>query len=473
MQASRIVCLLLVIALTVPAIAHTATASPSQREVRASAIIAALSTGDTAAYERAAQANFARAMLARRTPEQRAEFVATMHADFGALTVVKMAHDAGTLRADVRGKAEKMAVLTFSFDTTLANLIQGIELRVGGGGDADANAPAIPPPPITAAMPQAGMSRALDAWLFPFVARDDFAGVVLIAREGAPFVVRVYGPANRVRQIANTEDTAFNIASIGKKFTQTAIAKLIQDGRLKLTSTIGELLPDYPNPAARTATIQHLITMRGGIADFFGPEFEKAEKTRFNSNHAYYEFVSKLQQRFAPGTRNEYCNGCYVVLGEIIERVSGTRFEDYVQRHVFAPAAMTRSGYFNSASLPANTAVSYGRVRGPGTPYENTRALHGATGSGAGGVYATAKDLLAFDNALRDGRLLNPEQTAWVLGGTATTGRNPAPLGVAGGSPGTNAILESNGHWTVILLANVDPPLPERLGLAIARKLAE
>ena len=213
--------------------------------------------------------------------------------------------------------------------------------------------------------------------------------------------------------------------------------------------------------------------MRGGIADFFGPEFEKAEKTRFNSNHAYYEFVSKLQQRFAPGTRNEYCNGCYVVQGEIIERVSGTRFEDYVQRHVFAPAAMTRSGYFNSASLPANTAVSYGRVRGPGTPYENTRALHGATGSGAGGVYATAKDLLAFDNALRDGRLLNPEQTAWVLGGTATTGRNPAPLGVAGGSPGTNAILESNGHWTVILLANVDPPLPERLGLAIARKLAE
>lgn len=471
MQANRIACLLIVIALAVPVLASAA-AAPTQREARATAIIVALSTGDPAAYERAAQANFAPAMLARRTPQQRAEFVATMHDDFGALTIVKMAPDAGALRADVRGKAGKTAVLVFSFDATPANLIQGIEVRAGGDDDA-ANAPAIPPPPITSAMPQAAMSRALDAWLAPFVDRDDFAGVVLIARDGAPFVVRAYGPANRERPIANTEDTAFNIASIGKKFTQTAIAKLIQDGRLKLTSTIGELLPDYPNPAARTATIHHLVTMRGGISDFFVPEFERTDKARFDSNHAYYEFVSKLPQRFAPGTRNEYCNGCYVVLGEIIERVSGTRFEDYVRRHVFAPAAMARSGYFNSASLPANTANSYGRVKGQGSPYENTQPGHGASGSGAGGAYATAKDLLAFDNALRDGRLLNPEQTAWVLGGSVTTGRNPAPLGVAGGSPGTNAILESNGHWAIIVTANVGEPLPERIGIAIARKLAE
>ena len=93
--------------------------------------------------------------------------------------------------------------------------------------------------------------------------------------------------------------------------------------------------------------------------------------------------------------------------------------------------------------------------------------------SGAGGAYSTARDLLAFDNALREGRLLGPEMTAWVLGGQGqNAARNTTPLAIAGGGGGSSNILESNGHWAVIVTGNVQEPLPEQLGLALARQLS-
>lgn len=449
----------------VAAIAHAVPAG----EPRAKAIVEALSTGDPGIYEKAAQENFTLAMLARRTPDARADFVKTVHEDFGTLEIDAITADAEGLHIVAHGKGGKKLSLTFVFDGTPEARIQSLRIEMGGG---DGPAVKLPPLNLTGSMSDADRSAALDAWISPLVGRDAFAGVVLVARDGKPVFLRAYGPADREKKIAANEDTAYNIASIGKKFTQTAIAKLLQDGKLKLTTTIGDVIPDYPNAVSRSATIDQLVNMKGGIADFFGPGFDKVDKTKLNSNHAYFEYVSKLPPQFAPGAQEQYCNGCYVVLGEIVERIAHTRFEDFVQRTVFTPAGMARTGYFNTANLPANTAVSYGHVRGPNTPYENTRPLHGATGSGAGGVYSTAKDLLAFDEALRAGRLVDAKTTAWVLRGEPATGRNQTPMGIGGGGPGTNAVLESGGRWTVIVTANVDPPLPETMGVTIARALA-
>lgn len=449
----------------VAAVAHAVPAG----EPRAKAIVEALSTGDPAIYEKAAQENFTPAMLARRTPEARADMVKTVHEDFGALEIDAITADAEGLHIATHGKGGKKLRLTFVFDGTPEARIQSMSIEMGGG---DGPAVKLPPLNLTGSTSDADRTSAIDAWIAPLVARDAFAGVVLVAREGKPVFLRAYGPADRDKKIAATTDTAYNIASIGKKFTQTAVGKLLQDGKLKLTTTIGDVIPDYPNAVSRSATIDQLINMKGGIADFFGPGFDKVDKTKLNSNHAYYDYVSKLPPLFAPGAQEQYCNGCYVVLGEIVERLTHTRFEHFVQRTVFTPAGMARTGYFNTANLPANTAVSYGHVRGPNTPYENTRPLHGATGSGAGGVYSTAKDLLAFDEALRAGRLVDAKTTAWVLRGEPATGRNQTPMGIGGGGPGTNAVLESGGRYTVIVTANVDPPLPETMGVTIARALA-
>lgn len=463
---ARFVVFLIVLALAVLAPGRTH-ASPQKAEARATAMIAALSTGDAATYERAAQENFSKPLLARRTPEARAQLVAQIHADLGALKIETIDWREATLEVLVAGKGSK-ARFDFTFEPSPEQLIAtvGVELVHG-----ENRGPQVPPPPLARTMSPDEMASALDAWTKPYVQHDDFSGVIMIARNTRPLVVKVYGLADRERKLPLNESTAFNIASIGKKFTQVVIAKLIEQGRLKLSTTIGDIIPDYPSVEARAATVEQLITMQGGIADFFGPGFETVDKASLKSNHAYYLYVSKLPQKFKPGSNTEYCNGCYVVLGEMAERVLGKSFESNVSDIVFRPARMDRSGYFNAASLPANTAIRHGRVRGPNAPYENTNPFHGATGSGAGGAYSTAGDLLAFDNALREGRLLGPDMTAWVLQGAVMKGRNPAPMGIAGGAPGTNAVVESWDDWAVIVLANVDPPLPESMGTAIARRL--
>jgi|CXWL01.1.fsa_nt_gi CubicO group peptidase (beta-lactamase class C family) len=446
-----------------PAAAQAQALTP---RARADAMVTALSSG-AAAFEDAARTHYTPELFARRTPADRAQLAARIAEDFGRMEIVSASERADGLRLEVRGQHEATASLDFTFDAGPEHRIArlAIEASAGGGGGLHGPAaPRLPPPPINAQMSAAEMEAGLESWFGPMIAHDDFSGMVMIARDGRPYATRVWGDADRATHAANNADTSFNIGSIGKKFTQTAIARLIQEGRLTRSSTLGELLPDYPNAEARAATIDQLINMRGGISDFFGAEFDAMPKAQFVSNHAYYEFVSRRPQRFAPGARNEYCNGCYIVLGEIVERLSGMRFEDYVQRHVFAPAGMRRSGYFRSDALPANSARGYDRSA-PGAAYVDTAARHGLSGSGAGGVYSTTADLLAFDNALRDGRLLNATQSAWVLGGETTEGgRNMSSMGIAGGAPGTNAILSSDGHWSVIVTSNVSPPLAETAG---------
>ena len=99
--------------------------------------------------------------------------------------------------------------------------------------------------------------------------------------------------------------------------------------------------------------------------------------------------------------------------------------------------------------------------------------MHGVSGSAAGGGYATARDLLKFDDALRAGRLADPTQTAWLLQvGQVTPGRSEGGLGIAGGAPGLNGILESSRDWTVVVLANLDPPAAQQLGVAIHKQLS-
>jgi CubicO group peptidase (beta-lactamase class C family) len=267
-----------------------------------------------------------------------------------------------------------------------------------------------------------------------------------------------------------TPDLRFNLASIGKAFTKTAVGQLIAAGKLKPSDTIGSLLPDYPIEAAKPATIDQLLRFRVGIADFFGEAFSKAPKDRFQSNHDYYLFVAPQPLTFAPGARTEYCNGCYVVLGEIIAKVSGVPYERYIQDHVFTPAGMKRAGFLTYGD--AGVAPGYTRPS-PAAPWTPALGRHGHHGSGAGGAFATAADLLAFDSALRTRVLLDAKTTAWYFENPAdeTLARAMDGYGIAGGADGANASLESNGTWTIVTLGNLDPPNAVRVGVAIAGAL--
>lgn len=459
--------LLLAACASAPAQSQAPAARPTD-EARIEAYVAALSEDDPAAFERASQEHLTPALLAARTPAQRAEMYQRVHGDFGALEIMSVDINGPAATVIVRGATGMVGTFQFTFEGADSK-IAGAAMRVEMGGN-EREAPSIPPPPITAAMSADQMDAALNRWITPFVAADDFAGVVMIARDGQPFVTRAYGPAVRAPNTPANTETAYNIASIGKRFTKTAIARLIQEGRLSLDTTIGDVIPDYANAEARGATVRQLVDMQGGVADIFSPEREQAPRSLFTSNHGYYQFVSSLPQRFAPGAREEYCNGCYVVLGEMIERITGEPFETYIQRVVLTPADMTRTGYFNSDRLPANTAIAY--IRNEQDAWDVAGEGRGISGSGAGGVYSTAADLLKFDDALRTGRLLDPQWSAWTLGGDeVVNGRNVSALAVQGGSPGVRAELDSNGRWSVVILANVHGPLSFDIAEALARAL--
>ncbi len=332
--------------------------------------------------------------------------------------------------------------------------------------------PALDPPPVRATMDDGEIGAAMEAWLGGLAGQRGFSGAVLLARDGREIYVGGFGPTDIASGAAIDADTRFPLASIGKAFTHVAIAQLVQQGRLSLQSTLGELIPDYPNSVSGAATIEQLLNHRAGVADIFGPAFRALPKEQLASNHDYFLLVSAQPALFAPGAREEYCNGCYVVLGEIVARISGQSYEDYVAEHVFAAAGMTRSGFWRRDQLPSNAASFTGRPQGPDGPLVDVSRFHGVAGSAAGNCYSTVRDLLAFDAALREHRLLSPELTAQVLRASPQTGRSNARIGFAGGGPGVSTLLNGNGAWTLIVLANREPPIAEAIGQAVFPLLA-
>jgi D-alanyl-D-alanine carboxypeptidase len=444
-----------------------------QARARIDAFVAALTSGSAEKFEAMARELFTPDAYSRRTADDRRQLVERLRADFGTMAVTRIeASPSGQVTLQVHGSTGLDGRVELTLETAAPYRIAGVGISIGGPDDEGPGA--APPAPVNPAMTPAQMTAAIDGYLTPMAASDAFAGVVLVAKDGASVYERPFGLADRARKVAITPATRFNLGSINKIFTKTAIAQLIAQGKLALTDTIGKLLPDYPNAKARPATIDQLLNHRAGVSDFFVPEFDREPKSRFRSNADYFNFVAPRPLLFEPGTKTEYCNGCYVVLGAIIERVSGVRYEDYIAEHVFRPAGMKGAGFFQADRFPPDVAVGYTR-QGPGTPgtLHTNETMHGASGSAAGGAYATAADLLAFDNALREGRLIDAKMTAWVLGGgSAAAGRRAGgSLGIAGGAPGCNADMESDGAWTVVVVGNLDPPNAVRVGKAIRQPL--
>jgi CubicO group peptidase (beta-lactamase class C family) len=206
--------------------------------------------------------------------------------------------------------------------------------------------------------------------------------------------------------------------------------------------------------------------MEGGIADFFGPEFTREGKQRFRTNRDYYDWVAPKPLLFDPGTRKQYCNGCYIVLGEVIARVSGMPYEKYVEENVIRRAGLQTATFVEHDAIVPNVATGYTGNGGPSLR-SNTLML-GVGPSAAGGAYATARDLFALDEALRTGKVMDPERTAWFFHlDKPFAGRVEKETQYGGGAPGLNASVKSGPTWTVVVMANLDPPSAGELSAAI------
>ena len=295
------------------------------------------------------------------------------------------------------------------------------------------------------------LSRRLAHLLDSLPSGRPFSGTVLLAHHDVPIFARAYGLADRARGTPNTLETAYNLASVGKLFTGTAVDQLVHAGSLNADSTVATYWPDYPNrDVARKVTIQQLLTMTSGIGgDIFGTP---ATAHSIRTMQDYLQQFMNAPMDFEPGTKREYSNAGYVVLGALVERISREEYVSYLRKHIFEPAGMTRTGFFDADSLPPFAAIGYtsGDEDHPELPqHPNTQGLPGR-GSPAGGSYATVGDLLRYVHAQRTGAI------------AGTTGK---PAGWAGGSPGSNTFLVPDlpGGYTLIVLANVDPPIAEEV----------
>ncbi|MEO8360619.1 MAG: serine hydrolase domain-containing protein [Vicinamibacteria bacterium] len=390
----------------------------------------------------------------------------------GGLDFLKVAKSTD-FEIDIESKTRKggrPVVLHFAVERTPPYTVADIGVRpLGGGPGPGAGGPEAAP--RAAGDIIGGAPAVIDE-----AVAAGFSGVILVAKDGQIAIERAAGFANRGFDVKNQIDTKFNLGSINKTFTRLAIAQLVEAGKLSFDDKLGRFLPEFPNAdAAAKVTVSHLLEMKSGIGDFFGREFDATPKDRIRKLADYLPFFSAKPLAFEPGTAEAYSNGGYVTLGLIIEKVSGQSYYDYVREHIYKPAGMTNTDAFEVDAIVPNLAVGYTK-RGKTELSSNVYTLP-ARGSSAGGGYSTAHDLLKYAEAVVANRLASPAYTAWYLGGPQPVkGGAPRPdgpmrggLGVAGGSPGVNGVLELNAaqRLVIVVLANDDPPAAE----AIARKI--
>lgn len=286
-----------------------------------------------------------------------------------------------------------------------------------------------------------------------------FSGAVLVAKNGTVLFREAYGARTATSALATKPDTRFCLGSMGKMFTAVAVLQLIQKSELYLTDTIKALLPKYPDtPLARQVTVEHLLTHSGGTGDFFGPEYD-AHQAELRTPSDFIRRFGDRKPAFAPGSRWGYSNFGFIVLGAIVEQVSGTTWDDYQKAHVFRVAGMTSSSPLASDGETAEPCT--------GAAGTGLKALPYYVGLPAGGGYSTLDDLHRFGTALREMRLLDAAHldlltrariaagnAQWSLGLRVTRRNGALCYGHGGSAPGVNAdyaIFPRSGYETIVL----------------------
>ncbi len=244
---------------------------------------------------------------------------------------------------------------------------------------------------------------------------DEFSGVVLVAQDGEVLLQMAVGFARRETRVPNNIEFRYNIGSITKVFTRVLITQLDSEGRLDLHDTIAHHLTDYPDPEiAQKVTIQHLLDMSSGLGDIFGERYDATPKDEIMTLTDYLALFAGIPLEFEPGTSKRYSNAGYIVLGLIIEKLTGLPYHQAVAERVYKPAGMKSSASLARNGLPEDAAFGYTRegwmsaMEGGEAPTGewrvNTDTLPGR-GSSAGGTYSTARDLMAFNYAVEKGKL--------------------------------------------------------------------
>lgn len=326
---------------------------------------------------------------------------------------------------------------------------------------------------------EADAVAALDAFATRLAQKDAFSGVILIRRDGRDVYAKALGHADADGAVPNTRDTKFFIASQGKMFTAVSIFQLIEKGRVSLDDTVGRFLPDYPNREIATkVTVRMLLSHTGGTGEMglLEPE-DGANRAKVHSIKEIVALNGARGPDSPPGTKFDYSNYGYILLGAIVETASGEDYYDYVHKHIFDPAGMTHASYPLHDDM-AGTAVPMWMKDGKLVSAMDQWPWRGTP---AGGGVATADDMARFADALNDGKLISKaslalathapggfgfkEGNGFALGFIESGANGLKYWGHGGGAHGDSLVLDyyPQTHVTFVCMANREPPACDRL----------
>ena len=305
------------------------------------------------------------------------------------------------------------------------------------------------------AVSQAQFKRLIHAGLDRLVRTNDFSGCVTVTEGGKTVFDECRGLAERNFGVPIDRQTKFHVGSIDKMFTAVAIAQLVEAGKLSWEATLAALVPEYADHAAASdITVWQLLHHTSGLGDVLVPEYF-THRDQFTTPADFLDLIARQPKVGEPGKEWNYSNAGYVLLGRIVEKVSHERYDDYVARHVFAPAGMQASGFDTLNEVTPRLAVGYFHDGLFASDWKADWMKIAFKGDAAGGGYSTNADLLRFAQALREGKLVKPATLAKMFDGAVPAGPGGYAAGFgdrvssgrhirghAGGIEGTDANLQ-------------------------------
>jgi CubicO group peptidase (beta-lactamase class C family) len=241
----------------------------------------------------------------------------------------------------------------------------------------------------------------IDQLMNKYAEYGQFTGSILVADKGEIIYKKGFGLANREWNVPNEPNTKHLLASITKQFTSVLILQLMEQGKLKLDDPISAYLPDYPKPNGDQIKIRHLLSNSSGIPNYTSfPDFFQTTAFRpFDLNEIIKLFADSALH-FKPGEKFEYSNSGFIVLGAIIEKVTGKKYEECLQEYIFNPLKMNNSGYNHQETVLKNRSSGYELN---GKAVINAKFFEGYS---AGSLYSTVEDLYLWDQALYSDKLI-------------------------------------------------------------------
>lgn len=303
-----------------------------------------------------------------------------------------------------------------------------------------------------------------------------FMGTVLVAQDGKVLLDKGYGFANLEWNIPNTPTTKFRLGSITKQFTAASILLLEERGKLKVEDPVKKYMPDAP-AAWDKITIFHVLTHTSGIPSFTGfPDFESREAQAMTPEKLVEWFRSEPLE-FEPGTKWNYSNSGYVLLGYLIEKISGQSYSDFVQQNIFTPLGMKDSGYDSNSAIIMRRAAGY--AQGKSGPV-NASFVHMSIPFSAGALYSTTEDLLRWEQGLFSGKVLTaaslgkmttPYKQDYAFGLVISANNGHKMIAHDGGIEGFNTSLAyyPDDKLVVAVLANLNGPFAGQIAANLAK----